>query len=105
MKKTETVYQTRTMPTNARVGTLFGVRLTTSSSTASKKEMMMTRTLTSHASHARSLKLVSLISAANRRSKRPDQASRVRPGVDGTYPESFAIIVNSGRYRDRKSVV
>src|SRR5579864_1949231 len=57
-KKTETVYQTRTTLMNSRVETLFGVRLTMSSSTASRNEMMMTRTFTSHASHDRSLNLL-----------------------------------------------
>src|SRR5215510_12700178 len=57
-KKTNTVYQTRTTLMNRRVETLFGVRLTINNSTASRNEMMTTRTLTSHASHERSLNLV-----------------------------------------------
>src|SRR5215469_1518798 len=60
-KNTETVYQTRTTFTNRRVETLFGVRLTISSSTASRNEMMMTRTFTSHASHDRSLNLLPIL--------------------------------------------
>src|SRR5215467_10034099 len=57
-KNTETVYQSSATFTNRRVETLFGVRLTINNSTASRNEMMMTRTLTSHASHDRSLNLV-----------------------------------------------
>src|SRR5215472_1204995 len=65
MKKTETVYQTRMMVMKRRVGTLLGVRLTIRSSMASRKDMTMTRTFTSHASHARSLNLVSPIYACS----------------------------------------
>src|SRR5215510_53793 len=57
-KKTETAYQTSATLMNRRVETLFGVRLTINNSTASRNEIMTTRTLTSHASHDRSLNLV-----------------------------------------------
>src|SRR5437016_955598 len=60
-KNTEIVNHTTITVMNARTGTLLGVRLTISSSTASKKEMMRTRTFTSHASHDRSLNFVSPI--------------------------------------------
>src|SRR5215472_15335539 len=90
MKKTETVYQTRMMVMKRRVGTLLGVRLTIRSSMASRKDMTMTRTFTSHASHARSLNLVSPICTCSLSSS--SRYSR--------YPESFEIIENSGRYRE-----
>src|SRR5215468_3327478 len=71
MKKTETVYQVRMTETNRRIGTRLGVRLTMRSSTPSKNEMIMTRTFVSHASHARSLNLVSPMSACVFQSPRP----------------------------------
>src|SRR5262249_216890 len=64
MKKTETVYQMSTTATNRRVGTLLGVRLMTSNSTANRKETTITRTLPSHDNHARSLTFASLIQVA-----------------------------------------
>src|SRR5579872_2356717 len=49
------------MVTNRGAGTRLGVKSMISSSTASKKAMMTTRTFTSHASHDLSLNLVSSI--------------------------------------------
>src|SRR5215469_2062462 len=88
IKKTEITYQTSTTVTNSLVGTLLGVRLTISSSTPSRKEMMMTRTFTSHASHARSLNLLSVISVMMLEIVGP----RPEPGpnaglIDVCYPE------------------
>src|SRR5438309_10711293 len=82
-KNTETVNQTTTTVIKARTGTLLGVRLTISSSTANRKEMMRTRTLTSHASHDRSLNFVSPIRNALQ-----------------SYPASLAIMENIGRYSE-----
>src|SRR6516165_3730328 len=87
IKKTETVYQTRMMVMNRRVGTLLRVRLTIRSSMASRKDTTMTRTFTSHANHARSLNLVSPIYASS------------LPSRHNPHLESFAIIENSGRYK------
>src|SRR3954452_4446679 len=63
MKKNETVNQATMTVSNKRTLTLLGVKRAMKSSTASRAEMTMTRTFTSHASHARSLNLVSPISA------------------------------------------
>src|SRR6266404_2828873 len=61
IKKNETAYQPTISVVKTRAGTTLGVRLMISSSMASRKVMMTTRALTSHASHARSLNLVSAI--------------------------------------------
>src|ERR1051326_6964436 len=63
IKKKETVNQTTITVSNKRTLTLLGVSRAMRSSTARSAEMTMTRTFTSHASHARSLNLVSPISA------------------------------------------
>src|SRR5258708_15005905 len=67
IKKNEIAYQPTISVEKRRAGTTFGVRLMISSSMASRKVMMTTRALTSHASQARSLNLVSVISSAVRR--------------------------------------
>src|SRR6185312_3998258 len=64
-KKKETVNQATMVVSNRRIGTLFGVRLTMTSSTANKNEIAATRTLASHVSHARSLNFISPISACS----------------------------------------
>src|SRR5215813_5984264 len=59
-KNMDTVYHNSATFTNSRVDTFVGVRLTISNSTASRNEMMMTRAFTSHASHDRSLNLLTI---------------------------------------------
>src|SRR3954447_5867024 len=65
MKKKETINQATITVSNKWMLTLLGVSLAMSSSTARRIEMTMTRTFTSHASHARSLNLMSPISACS----------------------------------------
>src|ERR1051326_7890497 len=61
MKRKATVNQAMITLSKRRTGTLLGVRETMSSSTASRQATARTRTLTSHASHVRSLNRISPI--------------------------------------------
>src|SRR5258707_5157884 len=63
MKRKETVNQATITVSNRWTLTLLGVSFAMSNSTARRIEMTMTRTFTSHASHDRSLNLLSPISA------------------------------------------